>query len=241
MNPQSISCIIVEDEPPAIKVLKRYAEKMGELDIVGIYQNPLEALQELRQTEVDLLFLDINLPDLNGIELLKSLKNPPKVIFTTAYSEFALEGFELQITDFLLKPYSFDRFVKAIQKVLQEIETEKKLQEWSAAKESDVLVIKADRKIYRLPFEEVLLLQAYGDYVKIQTTNKQLVPKETLNKLEKLLPEDQFIRIHRSYIIALSKVEYVEGNMVHIGDKNIPVGKSFREEFFEADSGDVND
>jgi two-component system response regulator LytT len=237
MNPQSISCIIVEDEPPAIKVLKRYAEKMGELDIVGIYQNPLEALQELRQTEVDLLFLDINLPDLNGIELLKSLKNPPKVIFTTAYSEFALEGFELQITDFLLKPYSFDRFVKAIQKVLQEIETEKKLQEWSAAKESDVLVIKADRKIYRLPFEEVLLLQAYGDYVKIQTTNKQLVPKETLNKLEKLLPEDQFIRIHRSYIIALSKVEYVEGNMVHIGDKNIPVGKSFREEFLKRIQG----
>jgi two-component system response regulator LytT len=237
MNPQSISCIIVEDEPPAIKVLKRYAEKMGELDIVGIYQNPLEALQELRQTEVDLLFLDINLPDLNGIELLKSLKKPPKVIFTTAYSEFALEGFELQITDFLLKPYSFDRFVKAIQKVLQEIETEKKLQEWSAAKESDVLVIKADRKIYRLPFEEVLLLQAYGDYVKIQTTNKQLVPKETLNKLEKLLPEDQFIRIHRSYIIALSKVEYVEGNMVHIGDKNIPVGKSFREEFLKRIQG----
>jgi DNA-binding LytR/AlgR family response regulator len=191
----------------------------------------------LRQTEVDLLFLDINLPDLNGIELLKSLKNPPKVIFTTAYSEFALEGFELQITDFLLKPYSFDRFVKAIQKVLQEIETEKKLQEWSAAKESDVLVIKADRKIYRLPFEEVLLLQAYGDYVKIQTTNKQLVPKETLNKLEKLLPEDQFIRIHRSYIIALSKVEYVEGNMVHIGDKNIPVGKSFREEFLKRIQG----
>jgi DNA-binding LytR/AlgR family response regulator len=197
----------------------------------------LEALQELRQTEVDLLFLDINLPDLNGIELLKSLKKPPKVIFTTAYSEFALEGFELQITDFLLKPYSFDRFVKAIQKVLQEIETEKKLQEWSAAKESDVLVIKADRKIYRLPFEEVLLLQAYGDYVKIQTTNKQLVPKETLNKLEKLLPEDQFIRIHRSYIIALSKVEYVEGNMVHIGDKNIPVGKSFREEFLKRIQG----
>jgi DNA-binding LytR/AlgR family response regulator len=191
----------------------------------------------LRQTEVDLLFLDINLPDLNGIELLKSLKKPPKVIFTTAYSEFALEGFELQITDFLLKPYSFDRFVKAIQKVLQEIETEKKLQEWSAAKESDVLVIKADRKIYRLPFEEVLLLQAYGDYVKIQTTNKQLVPKETLNKLEKLLPEDQFIRIHRSYIIALSKVEYVEGNMVHIGDKNIPVGKSFREEFLKRIQG----
>jgi DNA-binding LytR/AlgR family response regulator len=197
----------------------------------------LEALQELRQTEVDLLFLDINLPDLNGIELLKSLKNPPKVIFTTAYSEFALEGFELQITDFLLKPYSFDRFVKAIQKVLQEIETEKKLQEWSAAKESDVLVIKADRKIYRLPFEEVLLLQAYGDYVKIQTTSKQLVPKETLNKLEQLLPEDQFIRIHRSYIIALSKVEYVEGNMVHIGDKNIPVGKSFREEFLKRIQG----
>jgi DNA-binding LytR/AlgR family response regulator len=237
MNPQNISCIIVEDEPPAIKVLKNYAQKMGELDIVGIYQNPLEALQVLRQTEVDLLFLDINLPDLSGIELLKSLKNPPKVIFTTAYSEFALEGFELQITDFLLKPYSFDRFVKAIHKVLQEIETEKKLQEWSAAKEADVLIIKADRKIYRLPFEDILHLQAYGDYVKIQTTDKQLVPKETLNKLETLLPEDQFIRIHRSCIVALNKVEYVEGNLVHIRDKNIPIGKSFREEFLKRIQG----
>lgn len=237
MNPKNISCIIVEDEPPAIKVLKNYAGKVAELDIIGIYQNPLEALHVLRQTEVDLLFLDINLPDLSGIELLKSLKNPPKVIFTTAYSEFALEGFELQITDFLLKPYSFDRFVKAIHKVLQEIETEKKLQEWSADKEADVLVIKADRKIYRLPFEDILHLQAYGDYVKIQTTGKQLVPKETLNNLEKLLPEDQFIRIHRSYIIALNKVEYVEGNLVHIGERNIPVGKSFREEFLKRIQG----
>lgn len=237
MNPKNISCIIVEDEPPAIKVLKNYAQKMGELDIVGIYQNPLEALQELRQTEVDLLFLDINLPDLSGIELLKSLKNPPKVIFTTAYSEFALEGFELQITDFLLKPYSFDRFVKAIHKVLQEIETEKKLQEWSTAKEAEVLVIKADRKIYRLPFEDILILQAYGDYVKIQATNKQLVPKETLNNLAALLPEDRFMRIHRSYIIALDKVEYVEGNLVRMGDMNIPVGKSYREEFLKRIQG----
>ncbi len=233
MNPNYISCIIVEDEPPAIKVLKKYTEKIPELDVVGIFQNPLEVLQELRQTEVDLLFLDINLPDLSGIELLKSLKNPPKVIFTTAYSEFALEGFELQVTDFLLKPYSFDRFVKAVNKVLQEIETEKKLQEWSASKEGGVLVIKADRKIYRLSFEDILVLQAYGDYVKIQTTDKQLVPKETLNKLETLLPDDQFMRIHRSYIIALNKVEYVEGNLVHIGTKNIPVGKSFREEFLK--------
>lgn len=232
-----ISCIIVEDEPPAIKVLQKYIEKIGELDIQGIYQNPLEALRDLRTTEVDLLFLDINLPDLSGIELLKSLKNPPKVIFTTAYSEFALEGFELQITDFLLKPYSFDRFVKAIHKVLQEIETEKKLQEWSAVKETDVLVIKADRKIYRLPFEDILILQAYGDYVKIQARDKQLVPKETLNNLERLLPEEQFMRIHRSYIVALHKVEYVEGNMVHIQDKNIPLGKSFREAFLKRIQG----
>lgn len=233
MNQKTISCIIVEDEPPAIKVLQKFSEKISELNIVGIFQNPLEALQELRQSEVDLLFLDINLPDLNGIELLKSLKSPPKVIFTTAYSEFALEGYELQVTDFLLKPFSFERFVMAVNKALDEIEKDKKLEGLSGTKDQGVLVIKADRKIYRVPFEDIHILQAYGDYVKIQTSDKQLVPKATLNHLERLLPMDQFMRIHRSFIIALDKVEYVEGNLVHIGDKNIPLAKSFREEFLK--------
>ncbi len=228
-----ISCIIIEDEPPAIAVLKKYIEKMGGIRIEGIFQNPLDGLQALRKNTVDLLFLDINLPDLSGIELLKSLDNPPKVIFTTAYSEFALEGFELRITDFLLKPYSFNRFVKAIHKVSQEIETGKKLEDWAPKKENEVLLIRADRKIFRIPFEEILSLQAFGDYVKIQTSDRQLVPKETLQKLESKLPENLFMRIHRSYIIAINKVEYIEGNQVHIKGKNLPIGKSFREEFLK--------
>jgi len=232
-----ISCIIVEDEPPAIAVLKKYAEKTAELDIQGIFQNPLDALQVLRSKQVDLLFLDINLPDLSGIELLKSLSDPPKVIFTTAYSQFALEGFELEVTDFLLKPFSFDRFVKAINKVVQQIETEKKLQDWSPARETDTLLIKADRKIFRIPYDNILVFQAFGDYVKIQTIEKQLVPKETLQQLEQQLPGDRFMRIHRSYIIAVDKVDYIEGNHVHIKGKNIPIGKSFREEFLRRIQG----
>ncbi len=221
--------IIIEDEPPAIAVLKKYAEKVADLYLQGVFQHPLEALTFLRHNPIDLLFLDINLPDLSGIELLRSLPDPPKVIFTTAYSEFALDGFELNVSDFLLKPFSFERFLKAVNKVFEEIETEKKLQEWSETREKGALIIKADRRLFRLPFEEICYLQAYGDYVKILTRDKQFLPKETLQHLENQLPEDQFVRIHRSYIISLNEVEYVEGNHVHIKGQNLPVGKSFKE------------
>ncbi len=226
-------CIIIEDEPPAIAVLKKYAEKVEDLQIQGIFQHPMEALSFLRNHSTDLLFLDINLPDLSGIELLKSLPNPPKVIFTTAYPEFALDGFELRVSDFLLKPFSFERFLKAVNKVFEEIETEKKLQEWTEAKEKEALIIKADRKIFRLVYEEICYLQAYGDYVKIITETKQFLPKQTLHHIEEQLPEEQFVRIHRSYIISLNKVEYIEGNHVHIKGQNLPIGKSYREAFLK--------
>ena len=220
--------IIIEDEPPAIAVLKRYIDKVQSLELVDSFQNPLEALDILNEQKIDLLLLDINLPDISGIELLKSLEHPPKVIFTTAYPEFAIEGFELHALDYLLKPIPFDRFLKAINKFKTEIERDKAIERIQTQEEKRVLLIRSDKKIFRIPFEEIFYLQAYGDYVKVFTQNKMLLPKERLQNLETQLNDDSFMRIHRSYLINLNQVEYIEGNQVHINSTPIPIGKPYK-------------
>lgn len=219
--------MIVEDEPPAIEILRKYIKRLPNLELSYICSNPIEAIDLLNREPIDLLFLDINLPELSGVELFRSLTSAPKVIFTTAYSQYALEGFELQATDFLLKPFSFDRFLRGINKVKQELDNEKKL---STPKDFRKLFIKADRKLYQIDLSELLILEAYGDYVKVITTEKQILPKETLQKLSSQLPEEGFMRIHRSYVINLAKIEYIEGNLVHINGKNYPVGKAYKED-----------
>ena len=225
--------MIIEDEPQAIKILEKYIAKIPDASLEFIYSNPIEGLQVLNQQSIDLLLLDINLPEISGLELLRSLVKPPKVILTTAYPEYALDGYELEVVDYLLKPFSFDRFLKSVNKVSHQLELEKIAQQIPDKDMPNILMIKADRKLFQVPFNEIIMLQAFGDYVKVITQEKQLLPKETLQNLITQLPENQFTRIHRSYVVALSSIEYIEGNQVFIAGKYYPIGKPYKDALIE--------
>lgn len=222
-----LTCFIIDDEPPAIRVLEHYIQQTPQLHLLGTSTDAIEGMQALQEQNPQLLFLDINMPRLSGIGLLKALSHPPAVVFTTAYPEYALEGFELEAIDYLLKPIAFERFLKAVNKAQRLI----------AAPEPQgnpsFLLLQADRKLYRIPLKEVLYLEAYGDYVKVHTEKKLYVPKTTLNQLEAELPAAGFLRVHRSYLIALSRMQYLEGNFVVIGEAKVPVGRSYREELLK--------
>lgn len=228
-----INCAIVDDEPLAIKVLEKYIKELPILQLNSSFHSAIKASEYLQIGGVDLLFLDINMPKISGISLLRSLPNPPLVIFTTAYPEYAVEGFELEALDYLLKPFSFERFLKAVNKAIQAIETENKLRQTNRLPEGGTLIIKADRKLYPLPFNSILYLQAFGDYVKVFTKNQRYLPKETLQNIEKRLPENQFIRVHRSYLVALEAIQYIEGNHLTIDNQIIPIGQSYKEQLLQ--------
>lgn len=216
--------LILDDEHLAVRVLEKYVKLNPLLQLEASFTDPMEAFAYLQQHEIDLILLDINMPELSGLALIRSLAQPPMVIFTTAYPEYAVEGFEVEAVDYLVKPIAPERFLKAVEKANRLHTTSPSIQE-----EPRHLLIKADRKLYRVPVDELLYLQAYGDYVKIVCKNKVITPKEKLSNLEQLLPQQGFLRVHRSYIIALDRIEYMEGNMVIIGGQSIPVAQVNRE------------
>lgn len=218
----SINCLIIDDEPLSRDVLRKYVEDHPDLNLKGECKDAFEAMARLENTRVDLIFLDINMPKLSGINFYKSLNQKPMVVFTTAYPEFAVEGFELDAIDYLLKPFSFERFVKAINKV--------KGKSGGREKEiSDFMMLKADKKMYRTAYDDILFFEALGDYVKVHTKERVLIIASTLKKLLAELPESQFIRTHKSFIISKSKVEYIEGNQIKIGEQMVSIGQAFRE------------
>ena len=220
----TLSCYIIDDEPPAIKVLEHYIRQTPQLQLLGSANDAILGMQAVQEQTPQLLFLDINMPKLSGISLLKALPHPPAVIFTTAYPEYALEGFELEAVDYLLKPISFERFLKAVNKAQRSFAPQE------TPPPPAFLLLQADRKLHRVLLEDIRYLQAYGDYVKVHTTKQLYVPKTTLNHLEEQLPSNLFFRVHRSFLVALQKIEYLEGNFVVVGDEKIPVGRRYREE-----------
>ncbi|RNC83421.1 MAG: DNA-binding response regulator [Balneola sp.] len=220
-----MTCIIVEDEPIARDILRQYISELDFLDLIAEFDNGVSAVSFLRKQEVDVLFLDINMPKLSGIDLIRSLSHPPKIVLTTAYSEYALEGYELDVIDYLLKPFSFERFLKAVNKVSKLLESEQ------ASDESQPLIIKADGKTYRIDEEDILFVESLGDYVTLHTSSEKLTFNQSLKSfLEKLSP-DSFIRVHKSFVVSLSKINYVEGNMISVGEKEIPIGNAFKDDF----------
>lgn len=223
-------CIIVDDEPPAIKVLTKYIEAVPQLEICGICKNGFEVLNLLATEKVDLIFLDIQMPKLYGTQLLKILSHPPKVIFTTAHKDFAIEAFELDAVDYLLKPISFERFLKAINKVFS-INSPLPDPPVSAI---SFLYFRADRKMVKVFLKEILYLESFRDYVIIHIDkDRELRVKLTLNHVEEMLPENQFIRIHRSYIVSLRKITAFTKTDVEIGRKELPIGKSYANGFLK--------
>lgn len=194
----------------------------------------MDALELLKTTEIDLIFLDINMPKLTGIEFLRTLKHPPLIIITTAYAEFAIQGFDLNVLDYLMKPFSFERFVRAVQKA-QETLLKRDLRDAETTSqestESDFVFIKSSKKTFRVKFTDILYVEALGDYVKIFTNDRMIVSYQSMKNLEKLLPPKDFPRIHKSFIISMARIEMIEGNHVKIKDRRIPIGTNYKTEF----------
>jgi DNA-binding LytR/AlgR family response regulator len=221
-------CLIIDDEPLARKLIESHLAKIPQLENIGSCQNALEALKFLRENSVDLLFLDVQMPELNGLELLKILSNPPKVILTTAYRDFAYEAYDLDVIDYILKPVSFERFVKSVNKYL-EIYNKSNFNSDPKNTKDEILLVKADRKIIRLPIEEIILIEGLKDYIKIHTKDKFIITKESIASMEAKLAGHKFLRIHRSYLISLNNVSAFNHEYVEIHQKQLPFGRTFKE------------
>lgn len=228
-------CLIVDDEALARNVLEKYISEIEALELVFQCNNALDALSYMSQNRVDIIFLDINMPELNGLEMIETLPSPPKIIICTAYSEFALESYEYGVTDYLLKPIKFERFVKAVNRVIQMNITRdvKDEDEHPAADMIRSIFVKENNIIRKIDLEDILFIEAYGNYLKIETASHQFVIRGTLTEFGKKLPEKQFSRVHKSFIVSISNIKKVEGNMVVICDKEIPVGHLFRNELMK--------
>ncbi|GAB3168192.1 LytR/AlgR family response regulator transcription factor [Telluribacter humicola] len=236
--PEPIRCLIVDDEPPALEVLKTYLRAVPSLRLVGECSNALDAYHQLQQQSVDLLFLDIQMPQLRGTDLMRSLKNPPKVIFTTAFSEYAIEGFELSAVDYLLKPFSFDRFLKAVDKLHVSHEVPVTVHPATKAPEtssrSEFLYFRVDRKMVKVYLDDICYVESLKDYVRIVATDGQLVTKQPISAVEEMLPERSFRRIHRSFLVSLDKVTSFTSTHVELGKKELPIGKLYKHEVEKA-------
>ena len=228
----SLTCMIVDDEPLSQEVLKTFIKETPMLNLKGVCFDALEAMDYLQKNAVDLIFLDINMPKLSGINFAKSLEHAPMIIFTTAYAEYAVEGFELDAIDYLLKPISFERFLKAVNKALEYKKAWEVIKKGKSGEDADFIMIKSDKKIYKINIEDILYIQSYGDYVKIITKGKTIIAPDTLKNMEQLLGQ-HFIRVHKSYLVAISAFQYVEGNQVKVSDQIIPIGQKFRDDFFK--------
>jgi DNA-binding LytR/AlgR family response regulator len=220
-----IKCLIVDDEPLSQDVLKKYIGDTPMLELVGTCFDAFEANEVIQVTTIQILFLDINMPKLSGIRFIRTLSNPPLVIFTTAYPEYAIEGFEVDAIDYLVKPFSYERFLKAVNKGIEKIG-------FSNLKKTTAdafLLLKSDKKVHKVNFNDICYMQSFGDYIKVFTTEKCIVIHDTFLSMQEQLPGDQFVRVHKSYIIALDKIKYLEGNQVKIGDEMIPIGLTYRD------------
>lgn len=219
------TCIIVDDEPLARELIAGFIAECPELELLAELPNAIDARNFLRQHLVDLMFLDINMPRLSGIRLVKDLEQMPAVIFITAYAEYAVEGFELEAIDYLLKPVSQDRFTKAIGRFLDQFPRQ--------ISQADYILVKSDKRIYRINLDELFYTEALGDYIRIITKEKTLTVYERLSTFAERLPPDRFCRIHKSHLISLSAIDYIEGNRIRIGDVFLPVSHTYRNLFNE--------
>lgn len=221
-----LNCLIVDDEPSSQSILKIFCEDVDFLNVIKICNNALEAMSILNsQNDIDLLFLDINMPKLSGLNFYKSLLNPPDVIFTTAYSEFALEGFEVNAIDYLLKPFSFERFLAAVNKALNKKKSEKN--------SDDTIIIKANKVLHQVHPDDILFVEAFGDYVKVHQENTVITTNSTFTNILKILPK-QFVRCHKSFAINLKKMNSLAGNVITIGDKTVPIGQTYKSDFLKS-------
>ncbi len=237
-----INCLIVDDEPLAQKVIEKYLEDIPNFNVIAKCSNAFQAMEEMNNHKIDLIFLDINMPKLSGMTFLKTLKNPPMIIITTAYSEYALDSYELDVVDYLKKPFSFDRFFKSIQKVSDKLNSDKKYppeNNFISKNEENVdnsvisknfIFIKANKKNYKVDIDDIFYIEALGDYIKVHTKDNVLVTYQSMKKMDILLPKNIFVRVHKSYIVSVNKIKSIEGNIIDIKNEKITIGNNFKQQ-----------
>ncbi len=219
----SLKCLIVDDEPLSLDILEKYIHDIPDIELAGRCLDAFEAMKMISEKQIDLVFLDINMPKLSGINMVRSVESMPDVIFTTAYPEYAVEGFELDVLDYLVKPISFERFVKAVNKALKKLKPAPE-----QAVDQSFLMVRVDKKMYKVLHSDILYVQSMGDFVKIHTQQKVYISGDTLKNIESQLPENRFVRIHKSYIISLDAFSFLEGNQIRIGETFLPVGQTYK-------------
>lgn len=242
-----IRCLVVDDEPLALHIVEDYISKVPFLTLVKSTTNPIEALNMVQEGSVDLVFLDVQMPELTGIQFLKISNGKAKMVLTTAYPEYALEGYELDVVDYLLKPIAFDRFFKAVQKaqailrpsagVPAAVEQAQPQQQPQSDFMSDFIFVKSEHKIQKVYLRDILFIEGLKDYISIFTPQERIITLQNMKKMEDALPERHFVRVHKSYIVSLNKIDSIERSRIWIGDKIIPVGDTYRDDFFKIVDG----
>jgi DNA-binding LytR/AlgR family response regulator len=229
MAMEKYNCIIIEDEPLAAEILQEYIADVPFLELKSIYKDALSALKDMGSNDIDLIFLDINLPKLKGLDFIQTLKNPPHIIITTAYHEYALQGYELNIVDYLLKPIEFSRFLKAVNK----LKMMNSLKSYSSPvfipAGSTYMFVNTNKKKVKLYFKEILYIESLKEYIKVYTADKVIVTKYQLGQIEEHLPKGDFLRIHRSFIVAKERIEAFTSTEIEVGNKQLPIGRSYKE------------
>ncbi len=224
-----ITCIIVDDEPIAREILENHLQKIAIIDIVATCKNAIEAFNVINSNKVDVIFLDINMPEISGLSFARSINKNIKIIFTTAYREYAVDGFDLKAVDYLLKPISFERLLQAVNKFLDEtISIESDENKELPNDKSDFIFVRSDRKMIKINFSEVNYIESLGDYLKIHLSNKTIITRETITSIEAKLPKKDFLRIHRSFIVSINKIESFTNEFVEINNKAIPISRSYK-------------
>jgi DNA-binding LytR/AlgR family response regulator len=223
-----MKCLALDDEPLALEIIADFAAKAPFPMQVKTFENAALALRYMQEEHVDLLFLDIKMPDITGIQFLKALKHPPMVIFTTAYQEYAVDGFNMDVVDYLLKPIPFERFIKAVTKAQEYLSNSS-----PKSMDNDYIFVKTEYKIIKINLEDILYIEALKDYIKIYTPNQPVLTLKSLKAFESRLPKDKFIRVHRSYLVAMNKINSVERNTVMIANQPIPISEGYRDKFYD--------
>jgi two-component system, LytTR family, response regulator len=226
-----IKCIAVDDEPLALDILKDYISQVPFLRLMKTFNNGISVIEYLASNNIDLIFLDIEMGGLSGTQLLKTLQKKPNVIMTTAYRNYAVDAFDLNVTDYLLKPFSFERFLKAVEKSYNLLNKEQK-HSASNSEVKDYFFVKSNYKMLKVNFDDILYIEGLSEYIKIKTKTANIITLQSFKNIEKTLPESRFIRIHKSYMVSLSKIDSIQGQYVKIANKELPIGEKYRKKFF---------
>ncbi len=221
-----LSCVVVDDEPLAIEVLESHIAQFEQLELVNSFQNPIKAFEFIKSHPVDLVFMDIQMPKLTGLDILRSLPQRPSVIITTAYRDYALEGFELEVADYLLKPISLDRFIRAISKVSLNSQNQPQPEQ----SETDALFLKVDKKMVKVRLGEILYIESQRDYLKVITGDQEIVTHMSISEAENVFPASDFVRVHRSFIVSKNQITSFSASEIDLGDFQVPIGRNYRSE-----------